>query len=39
MDTKKFLLSMNYGANDENTLKMGARQQTPMKSAINNQNV
>ena len=37
--TKKFLLSTDYGANDENTLKMGVRQQSPMKPARSNQNV
>ena len=29
MYTKKFLLPTDYGANDENTLKMGVRQQSP----------
>ena len=29
----------DYGANDEKTLKMGVRQQSPMKPAPRNQNV
>ena len=33
---KKFLLPTDYGANDENTLKMGVRQQSPMKPAPHN---
>ena len=37
--TKKFLLPTDYGANDENTLKMGLRQQSPMKPAPRNQDV
>ena len=39
MYTKKFLLPMNYCANDENTLKTGVRQQSTMKPAPRNQNV
>ena len=39
MYTKKFLLPTDYGANDENTLKIGVRQQSPMKPAPRNQNV
>ena len=39
MYTKKFLLPTDYGATDENTLKMGMRQQSPMKPAPRNQNV
>ena len=39
MYTKKFLLPTDYGANDENTLKMGVRQQSPMKPSLSNQNV
>ena len=39
MYAKKFLLPTEYGANDENTLKMGLRQQSPMKPAPRNQNV
>ena len=31
MYTKKFLLPTDYGANYENTLKMGVRQQGPIK--------
>ena len=37
--TKKFLWNMGSGVNDENTLKMGVRQQSPMKPVIGNQNV
>ena len=37
--TKKFLLPTDYGANDEKTLKMGVRQQSPMKPAPGNQYV
>ena len=29
IDTKRFLLLTDYGANDENTLKMGVRQPSP----------
>ena len=39
MYTKKFVLPTDFGANDENTLKMGVRQQNPMKPAVGNQNV
>ena len=38
-NTKKFLLPMDYGPNDENILKMGVRQQNPMKPSPLNQNV
>ena len=38
-DNEKFLLPMDYGANDENTLKMGMRQQSPMKPALSNKYV
>ena len=37
--TKKFLPPMDYGANDENTLKMGVRQNSPMEPVPRNQNV
>ena len=37
--TKKFLLPTDYGANDENTLKLGVRQQSPMKPMPRNQYV
>ena len=33
MYNKKFLLPTNYGANDESTLKMGAKQPSPMNPA------
>ena len=36
MYTKKFLLPTDYGANDENTLKMGMRQYSLMKTAPRN---
>ena len=39
MYNKKFLLPMNYGANDESTLKMGTKQPSPMNPALRNQNV
>ena len=39
MYTKKFLLPMDYGANDENILKMGVKQQSHIKPAPHNQNV
>ena len=34
MYTKKFLLPMDYGANDENTLKIGVRLPSLMKLAL-----
>ena len=36
---KKFLLLMDYGTNDESTLKMGTKQPSPMNPALRNQNV
>ena len=39
MYNKKFLLPTDYGTNDETTLKMGAKQPSPMNSALRNQNV
>ena len=39
MYAKKFPLPKDYGANDENTLKIGVRQPSPMKPALSNQNV
>ena len=39
MYNKKFLLPTDYGANDESTLKMGAKQPSPMNPALRNQNV
>ena len=36
---KKILRPTDYGANDENTLKIGMRQQTPMNPALRNPNV
>ena len=35
----KKLLPMDYGANDESTLKIGAKQPSPMNPALRNQNV
>ena len=34
MYNKKFLLPMDYGTNDERTLKMGAKQPSPMNPAL-----
>ena len=39
MYTKKFLLPTDYGANDESTLKMGAKQSSPVNPALRNQNL
>ena len=39
MYNKKFMLPMDYGANDESTLKMGAKQPSPMNPELRNQNV
>ena len=36
---EKFLLPTDYGANDESTLNMGAKQPSPMNPALRNQNV
>ena len=34
MYNKKYLLPTDYGAKDENTLKIGLRQQSPMNPAL-----
>ena len=39
MYNKKFLLPTDYDANDESTLKMGAKQPSLMNPALRNQNV
>ena len=39
MYNKRFLLPTDYGANDENTLKMGVKQPSPMNPALRNQNI
>ena len=39
MCNKKFLLPTDYGANDESTLKIGAKQPRSMNPALRNQNV
>ena len=39
MYNKKFLLPMDYGANDDITLKMGVKQPSLMNPALRNQNV
>ena len=36
---KKYLLPTDYDANDEKTLKMGVRQQGPVKAGPHDQNV
>ena len=39
MYNKTYLLPTDYGANDERTLKMGAKQPSTMNPALRNQNV
>ena len=39
MYKQKFLLPTDYGANDESSLKIGAKQPSPMNPALRNQNV
>ena len=39
MYNKKFLLSMDYDANDEYALKLGVKQLSPVNPALRNQDV